>query len=105
MAGVGWSSSTRGRNAVWGGLAAAIVAVSFPAYAGPLEDAIQGLGAVGDDEAKDAKMEASVRALAALDDPKAIATRWMRSATPACASARTGTCTSGTARTATCATR
>jgi urea transport system permease protein len=67
MAGVGWSSLTRGRNAVWGGLAAAIVAVSFPAYAGPLDDAIQGLGT-------EDKMEASLQALAALDDPKAIAT-------------------------------
>jgi urea transport system permease protein len=66
MAGVGRKKMTSGRNAVWGGLAAAIVAVSFPAYAGPLEDAIQGLGS-------EDKIEASIKSLAGLDDPKAIA--------------------------------
>jgi urea transport system permease protein len=66
MAGVGRKKMTSGRNAVWGGLAAAIVAVSFPAYAGPLEDAIQGLGS-------EDKIEASIKSLATLDDPKAIA--------------------------------
>src|SRR6478609_5237215 len=65
MAGVGRRSSCRGRNAVWGGLAAAIVSVSFQAYAGPLEDAIQGLGA-------EDKIEASIQSLATLDDPRAI---------------------------------